>query len=75
VTSGAYQMTNNDQTGNSIGGFNAFVTELNPTGTSLVYSTYLGGNGINQGSFTDQPSLALAIGRTRWLSTAPATHI
>ena len=52
VTSGAYQTTNNDQTANSIGGFNAFVTELNPTGTALVYSTYLGGNGINQGSFT-----------------------
>jgi hypothetical protein len=27
------------------GNGNAFVTELNPTGTALVYSTYLGGNG------------------------------
>ena len=25
---------------------NAFVTELNPTGSDLVYSTYLGGNGV-----------------------------
>jgi Beta-propeller repeat len=30
----------------------AFVTELNPTGTSFVYSTYLGGSG--NGSFGDQ---------------------
>jgi hypothetical protein len=52
VTPGAYQTTNNDQTAGSIGGYNAFVTEVNPTGTALVYSTYLGGNGINQGSFT-----------------------
>ena len=26
----------------------AFVTELNPTGSALVYSTYLGGNTLNQ---------------------------
>jgi uncharacterized protein (TIGR03437 family) len=26
----------------------AFVTKLNPTGTALVYSTYLGGNGADQ---------------------------
>ncbi len=47
VTPGAFQPTNNDQTAQSIGGYNAFVTELNPAGSSLVYSTYLGGNGIN----------------------------
>ncbi len=30
------------------GGFlNAFVAKLNPTGTTLVYSTYLGGNGVD----------------------------
>ena len=28
---------------------NAFVTELNPTGTGLVYSTYLGGEGSDKG--------------------------
>jgi hypothetical protein len=27
----------------------AFVTKLNPTGTALVYSTYLGGSGIDSG--------------------------
>ena len=32
------------------GGFyNAFVTKVNPAGTRLVYSTYLGGNGDDQG--------------------------
>jgi hypothetical protein len=50
VTSGAYQTTNDDQgpcPGGCIGGYNAFITELNPAGSALVYSTYLGGNGIN----------------------------
>jgi len=47
VTQGAYQTTNNDQTADSIGGYNAFVTELNPAGSALVYSTYLGGDGLN----------------------------
>ncbi|MGA2170172.1 MAG: SBBP repeat-containing protein [Terracidiphilus sp.] len=54
VTQGAYQTTNNDQgpcPGGCIGGYNAFVTELNPAGSALVYSTYLGGNGINPASF------------------------
>src|SRR5262249_6686896 len=32
------------------GGLDAFVTKLNATGTALVYSTYLGGSGNNQGS-------------------------
>jgi len=36
VTPGAFQTTNV--------GERAFVTKLNPTGTALVYSTYLGGN-------------------------------
>jgi hypothetical protein len=52
VTQGAYQTVNNDQTSQSIGGFNAFVTELNPSGTALLYSTYLGGNGYNPAEFT-----------------------
>lgn len=50
VTQGAYQSTNQDQpgcAGGCIGGYNAFITELNSTGTALVYSTYLGGSGIN----------------------------
>ena len=43
VTAGAFQTVNN-------GGISdAFVTELNPTGTALVYSTYLGGSGQDVG--------------------------
>ena len=41
VTSGAFQTVNNSA---GIGGFNDFVTKLNPSGTALVYSTYLGGD-------------------------------
>ncbi len=40
VTSGAFQKVNNSAGTN---GFNAFVTKLNPTGSALIYSTYLGG--------------------------------
>ena len=54
VTPGAYQTTNNYPVGavtgaSSVGadGYNAFVAEINPTGSALVYSTYLGGNGAN----------------------------
>src|SRR5207245_524773 len=36
TTAGAFQMT-------SAGGSDAFVTKLNPTGSALVYSTFLGG--------------------------------
>jgi HYDIN/CFA65/VesB-like, Ig-like domain/Beta-propeller repeat len=42
TTSGAYQTSNAGIT-------NAFVTKLDPTGASLVYSTYLGGGGIDYG--------------------------
>jgi len=42
-TSSAYQTSN-------AGGADVFVTKLNSTGTSLVYSTYLGGNGYDSGN-------------------------
>lgn len=42
TTSGAYQTSN-------AGNTDAFVTKLDPTGNTLVYSTYLGGNGIDYG--------------------------
>ena len=41
-TPGAFQTT--------VGNGDAFVTELNPTGTALVYSTYLGGTDGNNGN-------------------------
>jgi hypothetical protein len=43
VTPGAFQTTPN-------GGGDAFVTKINPTGSALVYSTYLGGSGQDWGS-------------------------
>ena len=43
VTSGALQTVNK---GVALVVTNAFVTKLNPTGSGLVYSTYLGGSGI-----------------------------
>jgi hypothetical protein len=42
VTPGAFQMT-------SGGGQDAFVTELDPSGSALVYSTYLGGGSFDSG--------------------------
>jgi hypothetical protein len=42
TTPGAFQTTGGGPV------FNAFVTEVNPSGTGLVYSTYLGGSGGDQ---------------------------
>jgi len=44
VTPGAVQTTNHAA---ASGGTNAFVAKLNPAGSALVYSTYLGGSGGN----------------------------
>jgi len=46
VTNGAYQATNRAYANSSNSGSslnNGFITKINPTGTALVYSTYLGG--------------------------------
>jgi hypothetical protein len=52
----------------------AFVTKLNPTGSALVYSTYLGGNGDDRGLgiALDSGSNAYVTGRTG-SSTFPTT--
>ena len=42
TTPGAFQTTCNG--GNYCAKYDAFVSKLNPTGSALVYSTYLGGN-------------------------------
>jgi hypothetical protein len=44
----------------------AFVTKLNPTGTALVYSTYLGGNGYEVGEaiLLDENGRAYVVGGT-----------
>ena len=67
VTSGAYQKINNSA---GTSGFNAFVTKLNPTGSALVYSTYLGGGNsggaeIGQRS-TDKPNCDRQVGNGSW---------
>lgn len=47
VTAGAFQTTCG---GGSCASGDAFVAELDPTGSQLLYSTYLGGTGVNQGN-------------------------
>jgi hypothetical protein len=44
TTSGAYQTVNNAAGHTAPIGVNAFVTKLNPAGSQLLYSTYLGGS-------------------------------
>lgn len=46
ITAGVFQTKCG---GGSCAGGDVFVTELNPTGSGLVYSTYLAGSGTNQG--------------------------
>jgi len=48
TTPNAFQLVNNSTLPGEL--FSAFVTKLNPTGTALVYSTYLGGNFEDSGS-------------------------
>jgi hypothetical protein len=57
-----------------------FVTKLDPTGTALLYSTYLGGSGVDQGSSiaVDAAGAAYVTGLTRSANfptacTAPCT--
>jgi hypothetical protein len=45
TTPGALQTVFATPTGTAFSTYNGFVTELNPSGSGLVYSTYLGGNG------------------------------
>jgi hypothetical protein len=52
VTAAAYQRTHRG-CGTVSCAKTVFVTKLNPWGTALVYSTYLGGSGIDQESFAE----------------------
>jgi hypothetical protein len=61
VTSGAYQTTNNGSANKT---YNAFLTELNPTGAALLYSTFIGGSGFPFGStnyYRGDDAMGLAI--------------
>ena len=63
TTPGAFQTTCGD-----VGCFtgDAFVTKINPTGSALVYSTYIGGSGVDLGGgvAVDSAGHAYVIGRT-----------
>ncbi len=63
ITPGAVQPT---CTGCNLGRSDAFVTKLNPTGTALVYSTYLGGSidEVGNGIVVDIAGNAYVTGRT-----------
>jgi hypothetical protein len=53
VTKGAFQTVEN---GVANGVSNAFVTKLNPAGTALVYSTFLGGHGVTNANGNTYPA-------------------
>ncbi|TLY39787.1 MAG: hypothetical protein E6K61_08810, partial [Nitrospirae bacterium] len=62
------------------GQLDAFVTKLDPTGTALLYATYLGGSGVDQGSSiaVDAAGAAYVTGATQSANfptacTAPCT--
>ena len=70
VTPGAF-----DTSYSAFGGStNAFVAKLNPTGSSLIYSTYLGGSGADEGSSItmDPAGDAYVTGQT-WSTDFPVT--
>lgn len=53
VTPGAYQTTNKSASGL----WNVFVSKLNPSGSALVYSTYLGGSGSTGHADPNNPDI------------------
>ncbi len=46
-TSGAYNNNPPQALANSAGGYDAFVAKFGPNGNSLVYATFIGGNGVD----------------------------
>jgi hypothetical protein len=63
VTKGAFQGSNNGGSSAT----NGFVTELNPTGTAEVFSTYLGGSGGDS-------AVALALDKSGYIFVAGNTY-
>jgi hypothetical protein len=64
--SGSFPITNGSFQTSKDGGADAFLAKLNPTGTGLVYSTYIGGNGSEQVNsvVVDAAGAAYVAGRT-----------
>ena len=64
ITGGAFDPVYNIGAGGSGTGFEAFVTKLNPTGSGLLYSTYLGGDSgeIGRGIAVDAAGNAYVAG-------------
>ncbi len=62
VTSGAFQTTFGG------GAADAFVAKVNPTGTALVYSSYLGGSGFDRGGGMDLSDDGLAPGTSQGIA-------
>ncbi|HEX6020759.1 MAG TPA: SBBP repeat-containing protein, partial [Solirubrobacter sp.] len=62
TTSGAF-----DRTGSAQNELDAFVSKINPTGTALVYSTFLGGGGFDWGRAiaVDSQGSAYVAGQTK----------
>ncbi|HEX8247163.1 MAG TPA: SBBP repeat-containing protein [Pyrinomonadaceae bacterium] len=67
ATAGAYDITHNGQS-------DVFVTKLNPAGTALIYSTFIGGNDVDDGSsiVIDSSGNAFLTGST-YSTTYPTT--
>jgi hypothetical protein len=67
TTGGAFQQT-------SGGASDVFVTQLNDTGSALVYSTYLGGNGRDRGNGIAVDAAGNAY-LTRWTNIEPLDSV
>ena len=76
ITAGAFQTVNNAAAGAGpqTVAYNVFVTKLNPTGTGLVYSTFLGGSIVDYGAgiAVDSSGDAYVTGQS-WSSDYPVT--
>jgi hypothetical protein len=72
VTSNAYQKVNNAA---SRAAHNFFISKLNPQGTALVYSTYLGGSGCSSPCLDDKATAIAIDGAGNAYVTGEATSV
>ena len=76
-----YQSQNNVTAPNSVnptvndGNPTAFVTKLNPTGSALIYSTYLGGNSIIGGVYDSAFAVAVDSGGNAYVTALPFVQL